>query len=163
MLYYHYVQFYIANTDGNVLVGVIPIFHSFRDIALNSFAVLIKDMIIPDLFFHSLGQGIQEFTKPEEVDSTLVPVLLIPHDFSNINGIFVAEPFRKNHRSRARTANRKWEEVCLHPAPRVGSQRLLLFFKETLGLLLCCILTVYTIQMVVGGQALYNLLIIVKT
>ena len=163
MLYYHYVQFYIANTDGNVLVGVIPIFHSFRDIALNSFAVLIKDMIIPDLFFHSLGQGIQEFTKPEEVDSTLVPVLLIPHDFSNINGIFVAEPFRKNHRSRARTANSEQEEVCLHPAPSVTSQRPPISSKETLSLILLYFITVDAILAVVDGQDFSNLLIIVKT
>ena len=163
VIYYHHVRFYIMKKGGNILVEVVQIVHSFSYLFLDSFAVLIEGMIISDFFLHSVGKGTQEFTKTKDVNSTFVAFLMILHTLSKINGIFVAKPLCKNHRSRARTANRKWEEVCLHPAPRVGSQRLLLFFKETLGLLLCCILTVYTIQMVVGGQALYNLLIIVKT
>ena len=63
----------------NVLVRVVPIVHLFCDLVLDSFAVLIKDMIIPDLFLHYLGQGIQEFTKSKEVNSTFMPVLMILH------------------------------------------------------------------------------------
>ena len=87
---------------------------------------------------------------------------MILHSFSKINGIFVAEPLRKKYRSRARTADSEWEEVCHHPALGVGSQRLLVLFKEILGLLLCYFLTVYAIIMVVVGQAFSNILIMVK-
>ena len=65
VIYYHYVLFYIADKGGNVLVGVVPNFNSFRDIFLNIFAVLIEDMIVPYLFLHYLGQCIQEFTKSQ--------------------------------------------------------------------------------------------------
>ena len=91
VLYYPHVQFYTVTKGGNVLVRVVPNVHSFSNLVLNSFTVLIKDIIIPYLFLHYLGQGIQEFTKPTEVNSTLVTVLMIIHSFSKINGIFVAE------------------------------------------------------------------------
>ena len=162
VIYYHHVLFYITMKYNNVLVGVVPNVHSFRDIILDSFTVLIKDMVVPDLFLHYLGKGIQEFTKPEEVNSTFVTFLMILHAFSKINGHFFADPLHKNHRSRARTADRKREEVCLHPYPGVGSQRILILFREILGLLIFYVLTVYTILVVVGGQDFSNILIIVK-
>ena len=61
VLYYHHVQFYILKKGGNVLVGVIPNVHSFRDLVLDNFVVIIKYMIITEIFLRSLGQGIQEF------------------------------------------------------------------------------------------------------
>ena len=91
----------------NFLVRAIPNVHSFRNIVLNIFTVLIEDMIIPDLLLNSLSQGIQKFTKTKEVNSKFVMVLMILHDFSNINGTFVAEPLCKNHRIRDRTTNSK--------------------------------------------------------
>ena len=162
VIYYHHVLFYIVTKGGNILFGVVPNFYSFHDIVLNSFMVIIKDMIIPDLFLHSLGQGTQEFTKPKEVNNTFVTVLMILHAFSKINVIFAAEPLGKNYRSKARTADSEREEVCLHLESGIGSQNLLIFFKEIFGLLICCFLTIYAIPVVVGGQAFSNLLIIVK-
>ena len=64
VIYYYHVQFYIATKGGNVLVGVVTNVHSFRNIVLDSLTVLIKDMIVLDLFLHYFGKGIQEFTKP---------------------------------------------------------------------------------------------------
>ena len=78
VLYYHHVLFYIATKGGNVLAGVVPNVHSFWDILLDSFTVIIKGIIFTDLFFNSPGQGIQEFTKPEEVNSFYPPTLVLP-------------------------------------------------------------------------------------
>ena len=77
------------------MVGVVPNVHSFRNLVLDSFTVLIEDMIVPEIFLNYLGQGIQEFTKPKEVNSTFTTVLMIIHAFSKINGIFFTEPLRK--------------------------------------------------------------------
>ena len=94
VIYYHHVLFYITMKYNNFLVGVVPNVHSLRDIVLDSFTVLIKDMVVPDLFLHYLGKGIQEFTKPEEVNSSFVTVLMILHALSKINDTFVVETFR---------------------------------------------------------------------
>ena len=118
------------------MVGVVPNVHSFRDLVLDSFTVLIEDMIVLDLFLNSLGKGIQELMKPEKVNSTFMTVLMILHAFSKINSVFVAEPLCKNHRNRAHTVDSEREEVSIHPAPGVGSQHLLILFKEIIGLLL---------------------------
>ena len=55
VIYYHRVRFYIVTKGGNFLVGVVPNVHSFCNIVLDIFAVLIKDMIITDIFLHYLG------------------------------------------------------------------------------------------------------------
>ena len=41
-------------------------------------AVIIMDMIVPDIFLHSLRQGIQELMKPEEVNSFYPPPPVLP-------------------------------------------------------------------------------------
>ena len=144
------------------MIGVVPNVHSFRDIFLGRFALIIKGVIIPDLFLHSLGKGVQDFKKPKEVNSLFVTSLMIIHSFYTINGIFVADLLRNNHRSRARTADSEREDLCLHPVPSILSQRLLVLFKEIPGLIIFCFLGVYTILVVVGGQAFSDLLIIFK-
>ena len=144
------------------MVGVVPNVHTFCNLVFNIFEVLIEDMAVPDLFLHSLGKGIQAFTKPEEFNIAFLTVLMILHAFSKINGLFFADTLRKNHRSRTRIADSEREGVCIHPAPGVGYQRLLILFKETLGLIICWVLTVYAIIVVVGGQAFSNFLITVK-
>ena len=132
----HHVRLYIMTKGRNVLVRVVTNVHFFRNLVLDFFAVLIENMIISVLFINSLGQGIQEFTKPKDFNSTFVTFFMILRAFSKINGIFVAEPLRKNHRSRACTADSEREDGCLHPAPGVGSQRLLVLFKEIIGLVI---------------------------
>ena len=89
-------------------------------------------------------------------------VLIIFHALSKINGIFVAEPLRKNVSFRDRTADSEREEVFLHPVSSILSQSIIVLFKEILGLIICCVLSVYGILVVVGGQAFSNVLIIVK-
>ena len=111
VLYYQHVQFYINPKGDNILAVVVTNVHSFCDLVLDILAVLIKDIIVPELFLHFLGQGIHKLTIPEEVNSTFAMFLIVLHAFSNINGLFVKEKLRKIHRIRARTTNSEREEV----------------------------------------------------
>ena len=52
VLYHHCVLFYITVKGGNILVGVVPNVHYFRNLVLDSFAVLMEKMIVTDLFLH---------------------------------------------------------------------------------------------------------------
>ena len=59
VLYYTHVRFYIVRKGRDILVEVIPNVHSFSCLVLDICTVIIDEIIIPDLFFHSLGHGIQ--------------------------------------------------------------------------------------------------------